>query len=125
MEWLMIGAGGFAGAVARSMLARLVTLWAGEWSFPLGTLSVNVLGSFAFGLLAAWFTGRVAVSPEMRGLVFAGFLGAFTTFSTFSIELLDLLRGGQHLTGGVYLGASVVLSLGAAWLGLTLGQAIQ
>jgi CrcB protein len=118
MEWISIGLGGFVGAIARKGLSSLVIAALGVRAFPLGTFSVNVLGCFAVGLLGALAEERLALSPELRGLLFVGFLGAFTTFSTFSVEMLDLLRGGQVGVGLLYAAASMLLGLGAVWLGM-------
>ena len=85
--------------------------------FPLGTLAVNVAGSFAMGWLFALFAGRVDISPELRLLVTTGLLGAFTTFSAFSMETLVLLQAGRWLAGAANVVLSVALCLGAAWLG--------
>ena len=122
MEWLTVGLGGFVGAVARSMLGSLVGAMFGPQAFPLATFSVNVLGCFVFGLLGALVEERLALTPEVRGMLFVGFLGAFTTFSTFSVELLDLLRTGQLATGLFYSGASVLLGILAVWLGTLVGH---
>lgn len=114
MEFVALAAGGFAGAVARYAVQSAVS---GRWpaALPLGTLLVNVLGSFLLG----WMAGSV-VDEYLALLLGAGFMGAFTTFSTFKWESLNLFKGGKWKTGLLYLGLSYVLGIGAAWLGISL-----
>ncbi|MBL8536354.1 MAG: fluoride efflux transporter CrcB [Hyphomonadaceae bacterium] len=117
-QLLLVALGGAAGSLARYGLGMLIARAAGV-GFPWGTLTVNVLGGIAMGVLAA------RVGPEQEGLRLAlgvGFLGGFTTFSAFSIEAVRLL---QHQPGAglAYVAASVVLSLSGCWLGLVLGRA--
>ncbi len=90
---LMAGAGG-AGALCRYGLAGLVQRLAGA-RFPVGTLAVNLLGCLLFGLLWGWLEGRVGFSTQTRTVVLTGFMGAFTTFSTFAFETATLLQAGQ------------------------------
>lgn len=113
---LAVAIGGAVGALARHGVSTAVVEALGP-RFPLGTLVVNVAGSFAMGWLFALFTGRMDVSPELRLLVTTGLLGAFTTFSTFSIETLVLLQAGRWVAGAANVLLSVALCLGAAWLG--------
>jgi CrcB protein len=120
MLLMMIAAGGAAGAVARYALSG----WAHslfETSFPLGTMVVNVLGSLALGF-SLFFLEGLAVSAEVRALVTIGFLGAFTTFSTFSYEAVSLLEGGEWGRAGLYMGGSLLLGLLGIALGLGLGS---
>ena len=108
------------GALARHGVSTAVAAAFGP-RFPLGTLVVNVAGSFAMGWLFALFAERMhVVSPELRLLVMTGLLGAFTTFSTFSVETLALLQAGRWLAGAANVLLSVALCLGAAWLGTLL-----
>ncbi len=89
---IYVGIGGFLGANARYFLS----IWADDllqarWGiFPFGTLLVNLLGSFALALFAAWFAARAGLSPQLRLMVGAGFFGAFTTYSTFAKESISL-----------------------------------
>ncbi|MEL6915971.1 MAG: fluoride efflux transporter CrcB [Pseudomonadota bacterium] len=112
--WQMLGyvaLGGALGSVLRALVGMTV-------AFPLGTLTVNIAGSFAIGI--AWALG-VAKSPALHPFVMLGLLGGFTTFSTFSLDVLRLYEGG-HVAGALgYVLASVVLSLAAVALGLFLG----
>lgn len=89
---------------------------------PWGTLAVNTLGSFLMGLLFVLFMERSTAGPELRAAVLVGFLGAFTTLSTFSIETLVLIEKGY--LGGAFLnlGLSVLVCLAACWVGLMLGR---
>ena len=107
------------GALARYGLSIGVVAAFGS-RFPLGTLVANVAGSFAMGWLFALFSERVDVSPEIRLMVTTGLLGAFTTFSTFSVETLALLQAGRWVAGALNVLLSVALCLGAAWLGTLL-----
>ena len=116
---LAVAVGGAVGALARHGISTAVVEAFGP-RFPLGTLIVNVAGSFAMGWLFALFAGRMDVSPELRLLVTTGLLGAFTTFSTFSMETLVLLQAGRWLAGAANVALSVALCLAAAWLGTLL-----
>lgn len=113
---LAVAVGGAVGALARHGATTAMATAFGP-RFPLGTLTVNVAGSFAIGWLFALFAGRVDISPELRLLVTTGLLGAFTTFSAFSMETLVLLQAGRWLAGAANVLLSVALCLGAAWLG--------
>ena len=107
------------GALARHGVSTAAAAAFGP-RFPFGTLIVNVAGSFVMGWLFALFAVRMHVAPEMRLIVMTGFLGAFTTFSTFSAETLALLQAGRWLAGAANVLLSVALCLGAAWLGTLL-----
>ena len=118
MNVLLVAVGGAVGAVARYGVglgaARLFGL-----AFPWGTLAVNIVGGLAMGLLAA------KTAPEQEALRLAlgvGVLGGFTTFSAFSLETVRLMEHQPGLAA-LYAAASVVLSVGACWIGLTLGRA--
>ena len=118
---LAIAAGGAAGAVFRYWMSIGVHALAGR-GFPYGTLAVNVLGSLLMGYLFVQFIDRLAVSAEWRAAVLIGLLGAFTTFSTFTVETLNLVEGGAWLKAAVNILASVGLCLIAAGLGMWLGR---
>lgn len=116
MTWLLVGLAGAAGALTRYALSVLV----GPRGFPWTTLAINVTGSFVLGaVLTAAMTGRV--SPQLAVVIGTGFLGAYTTYSTFSWELVLLLRDGQWPRAAVYTLLSLVLGVGAAALGYRLG----
>ena len=120
---LVIGTGGFCGAVSR----YAVGLWIGErWgrSFPLGTLVINVSGSFLIGLLMYLLSEKLLVSPLWRSLLVIGFLGAYTTFSTFEYETGNLLTDGELLYAAVNIVASVLFGLMALKLGELIARII-
>ena len=118
---LAIAAGGSIGAVMRYLVSTGVYNYLGR-GFPYGTLAVNVLGSLLMGLLYELFLQRLSVSPEVRAVLLVGFLGAFTTFSTFSIETITLIEQGDLFKAVVNMLASVILCVVAAWLGLQLAR---
>ena len=120
---LWIGIGGFFGAVARyGVNTWLITRWG--TAFPYGTLFVNVSGSFVLCLMIAMLSRGVDVAPALRLALTVGFLGSYTTFSTFSADALLLLENGYTLRGLAYVVGSVVggVLLGAA--GLLLGRSL-
>lgn len=119
----MIGLGGFAGALARYGLSDLVHRAAGS-GFPYGTLAVNVLGCALLGFSATLAEERVTLSPEVRALWFVGAFGAFTTFSTFGYETLQLAREGSFSAAAGNVLLSVVLGLGAVWAGGALARGL-
>ena len=114
-----IALGGAVGALARYGVSAALAAAFGA-RFPLGTLAVNVAGSFVMGWLFALFAERMHVAPEIRLLLMTGLLGAFTTFSTFSVETLALLQTGRWLAGVANVLLSVALCLAAAWAGTLL-----
>jgi len=116
----MVAVGGALGAVARYGLGGWVQGFV-RTSFPLGTLAVNVIGSFLLGL-SFYLMESLAFSAETRAMTTIGFLGAFTTFSTFSYEAVVLLEGGEWARGGMYVGGSLVLGLVGVGGGLALGS---
>lgn len=114
---LWLGLGGGLGALSRYGLAGLVhRLYPG--SFPLGTFVVNVAGCLAFGLIWGLFDARLAAGPTVRAAVLVGFMGAFTTFSTYMFEGADLMRQGQWAWALAYLGGQNLLGLAGLALGL-------
>ena len=117
MQILAIAAGGAMGALLRFWVSTGVHGIAGR-SFPFGTLTVNVLGSLAIGILYVVFNERVEVSPYWRALLMVGVLGAFTTFSTFSMETLELLEKGDVIKAIINVLLNVFLCISAAWLGV-------
>ena len=118
-NYLIIGIGGFLGAIARYANG----LWIGQkWgrSFPLGTFVINVSGSFFIGLLMTLFTERFIVNPQWRLFLTVGFLGAYTTFSTFEYETGALLKDGEWLVASM----NVVFSVFAGFMALKIGELI-
>lgn len=90
--------------------------------FPYATLLINVTGSFIIGLLAELFDARAPVSPTVRAMLLTGVLGGYTTFSSFSLETLTLIREGELWPALLYVGGSVLLGLVAVWGGVRLAQ---
>ncbi len=123
MQLLMVGAGGATGAIGRYLLSSWVYSLTGR-AFPWGTLAVNLLGSLLMGFFSVWLLERMSLSSEMRALLMVGFLGAFTTFSTFSLETLLLLEEGAVARAGVNIAASVITCIFAAWIGTLIARAI-
>jgi fluoride exporter len=123
MPLILIGLGGFAGAISRYLVDGLVSdRTAG--AFPWGTLVVNLTGSFVLGLLFALTAERAILPADIRGPVMIGFIGAYTTFSTYMLESWGLLESGSWAPALANLGGSVVLGLIAVAAGLTLGRAL-
>lgn len=118
---LMIAAGGGVGAVLRYAISGWSQRLAGG-TFPVGTLTVNVVGCLAMGLLFAAFAGPVLVREEHRLAVLIGLLGGFTTFSTFGYETFALLNDRQIGRAAMNVLLSNVLGIGAVWLGYRLGE---
>ena len=116
MTYLFIAIFAVVGAFARYGQSIVVQGLFGR-GFPAATLSINVFGSFLMGLLFFATLDRVDFSPELRTGILTGGLGAYTTFSTFSLETFNLIEGGEWGKAALYVGASVVLSVGAALLG--------
>ncbi len=117
---LAIGCGGFLGAIGRYWLSGIAQKLSDR--FPFGTLSVNLLGSFILGLLATLFLEKMIVSQEMRLFVLVGLLGAFTTYSTFSFETLNLMRSGEWLFAISNILANVIGTLIAVWAGVSIAK---
>ena len=117
----MVFAGGGTGAVLRHQLGRAMTDWLGPavvTAFPWATLAVNVLGSLAMGLLAGWLARHGQGGEHWRLLVGVGLLGGFTTFSSFSLELMLLIERGQGGSAFAYAAISVLAGLTGLYLGL-------
>lgn len=118
---LVIAAGGATGALMRHFFAGWIMGLGGQvMGMPVGILACNVLGSAAMGALAGAFMGLWHPPMEVRLLLTTGLLGAFTTFSTFSLEAILLLERGRTITAAVYIGLSVVLSVSALFAAMQL-----
>ncbi|MCP4427659.1 MAG: fluoride efflux transporter CrcB [Chloroflexi bacterium] len=122
MQWLSIAIGGAIGAALRYLVSGWAYAWLGE-GFPWGTLSVNMIGSFLIGFLWRWFD-QIAIAPNTRLLIFVGGLGAFTTFSTYGLESLNLLRDGQYKLGLLNIIGSNVLGILFVFLGFVAARAL-
>jgi CrcB protein len=121
MTYLAISIGAILGANARFLLGGWVLERMGA-EFPYGTLLINVTGSFAIGLAYALIE-RHGAPDWVRPLVIVGFLGAYTTFSTFSLDALAEAERGAWLAAGAYVAGSVVASIAAVWAGVAVGGA--
>ena len=119
--WLAVAAGGAIGAVGRNAVSRAAMHLLGP-NFPWGTLTVNVAGSFVMGLFIVWLSHREPASAALRAFLTVGLLGAFTTFSTFSLDVVTLYRDRTLMIAGAYLLASVILSVAGLLAGLALGR---
>jgi len=118
---LAIAVGGGLGSVLRFFIAKEMGRFLGDF-LPYGTLTVNVLGSFALGWLATFFLGRPDISNAFRFGLTVGFLGAFTTFSTFSYESLELFLGGNFWRATLNIVANATVCLVMCYLGIRIAQ---
>ena len=118
---IAVAAGGALGALLRLWVAQGVHALLGR-GFPFGTLVVNVSGSLAMGIVYVLFFERFDIPPEWRAALIVGFLGAFTTFSTFSMDTLLLVQQGEHARAGMNVVLSVVLCLAGCWLGMSVAR---
>lgn len=119
---LAIGVGGFFGAIARFGGVRLVHGWAGD-AFPLGTLTVNALGSFGLGFVLALAATR-PMDPDLRAGLTVGFCGGFTTMSAFGFETIALVQRGALGLAALNVAASVGVCLLGVWLGTAAARAL-
>jgi CrcB protein len=119
MHWFAVAIGGALGSLARYALSTYI-FDVSSHKFPYATLAINVLGSFAMGILFVLTVEKAAMPSEMRSLLMIGFLGAFTTFSAFSLDALGLWQNGHIFMSLVYMLATVILCLiaisSAIWL---------
>jgi len=118
MTYLWVAVGGALGSVARFWCSGLVARTVGG-TFPWGTMVVNVVGSFIIGFFGTLTApeGRFLVAPDVRTFVMIGLCGGYTTFSSFSLQTLNLATDGEYLYAGLNIVLSVVLCLLAVWLG--------
>lgn len=121
IQILAVGVGGSLGAVSRLLLSNQMYAWLGR-DFVYGTLTVNVLGSFLLGLLTVLMIDKIHLSLEWRAFLIVGFLGAFTTFSTFAFETVQYLQEGAIEKAILNIVANVVLTIGFVWLGIVVGK---
>ena len=118
---LLIGLAGALGALARYSLGGLVQRFTGA-TFPWGTFVVNIIGAFLFGLIWSLVEQRLVISVETRVIILSGFLGAFTTFSSFMFETSSLIGEAQWGLALLNVGGQIVLGLAAMFLGLAAGR---
>ncbi len=119
--WLAIAVGGAGGAVSRYWVMTQTAAWFGK-GFPYGTLLVNVTGSFVLGFLSIFLVQKLHVPEAMKLAILVGFLGSFTTFSTFSLEVLNAYLAGHSLKALSYIVSSVLTSLLGVYLGYLLAK---
>jgi CrcB protein len=124
MDLILIGAGGFFGAIARYLVDGWISGSTRVGAFPAGTFVVNLSGAFALGLLFALALEKASIDPRIRGPVMIGFIGAYTTFSTLMLESWRRAEDGSWGLALLNLTLSVVLGMGAVFAGLTVGRAI-
>ena len=119
---LVVGLGGAVGAILR--------WWVGVFMNHLlapsfvGTLAVNLVGSFMIGLLLIWFQGRLPISDVLRTGILVGLLGGFTTYSAFSMEAVNMMMAGLYGRASAYVVVTVVVCLMGTWAGVMLGRSV-
>lgn len=123
MQVFAIAAGGALGAIFRFWVSNGIYALLGR-NFPYGTLAVNVLGSLLMGFLYVMLVDKLALGPQWRAALLIGLLGAFTTFSTFSMETLNLVEAGEVLKALLNILLSVSLCLAATWFGVLAGRSV-
>lgn len=121
MTIVAIALGGALGSVLRYLMANAVQVFAGR-QFPAGTLAVNVIGSLLIGVLYVWLLERAPAAAPVRAFWMVGVLGGFTTFSSFSMETFNLIAQAAYARALMNVLLSVVLCIGATWLGVLAGR---
>jgi CrcB protein len=122
-KYWMVGFGGFIGAIARFWLGGYISDRLGA-RFPYGTFAINISGSFLIGLVMTLLAERTHLNANWRYLIPIGFIGAYTTFSTFEFETFQSLRDGELLFAFLNVFLSVVVGFIAVWLGVITGRTI-
>jgi CrcB protein len=120
---LYVALGSAIGGVSRYLIGGLVQRML-DTGFPAGTLLVNISGSFLLGAIVRYALDTPSLTPEIRAFLTIGFCGGYTTFSTFSYEAVALLKDGEWSRAGVYITASVLLSLMGTFLGFALARQV-
>ncbi len=123
MKYIMVGIGGFLGAIARFWVGGYVYERMGT-KFPYGTFVINVSGSFVIGLVMSILTERTHLHPNWRYLIPIGFIGAYTTFSTFEYETLAAARDGAWAVALANVVLSVAFGFVGVWLGMVAGRSV-
>lgn len=123
MNFFSVALGGALGATARYGLGIWIS---GKWihDFPLHTFIINIAGAFLLGLLNTLFIDKLTLTPETRLALTVGFLGAFTTFSTFGYETIMLIKAGNIFTAGIYTVSSIIIGFIGIFLGMGLARLI-
>lgn len=121
LQTLSIAAGGATGALLRFWMSNGIHAWLGR-GFPYGTIIVNIFGSLVMGILYVLIVEKMEISAEWRAALIVGLLGAFTTFSAFSLETIHLLESSEFSKAGLNILLSVSLCISACWLGMILAR---
>lgn len=121
IQLLAVGAGGFLGAISRTIVSNQMYHWLGK-DFVYGTLTVNAIGSFSLGLLTMLMIDKFQISIEWKAFLIIGFLGAFTTFSTFAFETVLYLQQGAVEKAIINIIANVALTILLVWIGIIVGR---
>lgn len=124
VKYWMVGIGGFVGAIARFALGSYIGNRMGS-RFPYGTFVINISGSFLIGFILTLLAQRADASPNWRYLIPIGFIGAYTTFSTFEYETLRTVQDGQILIAFANVSLSVIAGFAAVWLGVVAGRTLS
>ncbi|MDR4494442.1 MAG: fluoride efflux transporter CrcB [Nitrospirales bacterium] len=121
-QLLWVGLGGFLGSIGRFVMTGMLNRFSPALGFPIGTLTVNIIGCLLIGLLHGLAETRSLLGPDTRIFLFIGVLGGFTTYSTFGFESLALLKDGAILKASVNILLHVFIGLAAVWIGDMLGR---
>lgn len=124
LKYVLVFVGGGLGSMLRLLLGSYIGDRLGT-RFPYGTLVVNVTGSFLMGLIFAFLTAKTQWSPNWRYLIPIGFIGGYTTFSSFEFETLGSIQDGQFGLGILYVMLSVIIGFAAVWGGVIAGKAVS
>lgn len=119
---LYVAVGGLLGTLSRYFLQGWIQTRSGAVAFPVGTLAINLAGSFVLGFVIRFATGSTVVSPELRAGLTVGFCGAFTTMSTFSYETVRLLGDGEYWPAALYMAGTTLGCMGAVIAGTALAE---
>lgn len=120
--YLLIALGGACGALSRYGIGRAVNIYLAQVHWPLGTFAVNLAGSFTIGALYVLITEKSTIHTDWRYVLMVGFLGAFTTFSTFSLESVAMLEAGKVALALLYMSATLASCVIGCWLGMSLAR---
>ena len=123
-KYLLIAAGGALGSMARYWVGATVSGRPGT-RFPLGTFVVNITACVCIGFVYTWLGRHLELNPAWRNLIPIGFIGAYSTFSTYEWDAFTLMETGELAMAALYLASSVVLGLAAVWLGAKLASALS
>jgi CrcB protein len=118
--YLLIALGGACGALSRYGIGRAVNIYLAQIHWPLGTFAVNIAGSFTIGAIYVLITEKSSLHADWRYVLIVGFLGAFTTFSTFSLESVAMLEAGKIAMAMLYMVATLASCVIGCWLGMSL-----